>query len=160
MATTGPAFEVVLAAHVVSAVVGFGSIVVTGGYAHLAGSRGDGPSEPVRRYFRPGPNLVSRLIFLVPVLGLALAGLGAADDLSQPWLWAGSGLWVLACILAEGVLWPAETRIQRLTHLPAGPGADRSELAVASRRASRSAAVIDLCFVAALVIMIGRPGGH
>ncbi|GEM_PF-764271 len=172
-------YEAVLAAHVLSAVIGFGSILVTGCYAQLAGRRpGPGqtgpwsPSEGVRRYFRPGANLASRLIFVVPALGLVLAGLGGWEDLHQLWLWIGSGLWVTAAGAATGLVWPAESRIQVLVQgltqpgsgdgqepSPAVAGAGRSSLARAGRRAVTGSALADLAAAAALVIMIARPGG-
>lgn len=148
----GIAYQVVLVAHVLAAVLATASIFVTGGYARLA-RLGQG-SEAVRRYFRPGPNLAARLLWAVPVLGLAVAGLGPTADLGQPWLWASSGLWALAGALATGVLWPAEARIQALVAgAPETPTLER-----ASRRAARAAAAIDVAMVGAFVLMIGRPG--
>lgn len=155
MGSTGAAFQVVLALHVISAVVGFGSIAATGAYARLVGPAGGRWREAVRRYFRPGPNLPSRLILIVPVTGLALAGLGPSADLVQPWLWASSGLWAAATVLAAGLLWPAEARIQSLlAPVPSG----MVELARAGARASRTAALIDLAAAAAFVLMVARPG--
>jgi hypothetical protein len=176
MASDGPVYEAVLAAHVLSAVIGFGSILVTGGYAQLARPRlgvttgtSWAPPEAVRRYFRPGANLASRLIFAVPALGLVLAGLGGWKDLHQMWLWIGSGLWVAAAGAAAGLVWPAEARIQALVHrLGQGGGGGGSQdasvpavganLARAGRRAVAGSALADLAAAAALVIMIARPG--
>ncbi|MGH9075497.1 MAG: hypothetical protein ACRDZQ_15475, partial [Acidimicrobiales bacterium] len=126
MGSSGTIYQVVLAAHVLCAVVGFGSILVTGGYAHLARPRagapgGPGSPGPARRYFRPGTNWASRLIFAVPVLGLVLAGLGGGGDLHQVWLWVGSGLWVATAGLATAVLWPAEAGIQAMLAPGAAP---------------------------------------
>lgn len=161
--STGAAFQVVLVLHVLSAVVGFGSIAATGCYARLGRAGDRQPPEAVRRYFGPGRNLPSRFILAVPVLGLALAGLGAGGDLAEPWLWASSGLWAGATALAAGVLWPAEARIQSLlapTSLsptsPTRPGG--AELARAATRASRAAALVDLAAAAAFVLMVARPG--
>lgn len=176
MGGAGATYQILLVAHVGCAIVGFGSMALTGGYARLAGreeARGGppraarpGPPRAARRYFRPGPNLASRLVLVVPVLGLGLVGLDPGADLGQAWVWLGLALWALAAALAVTVLWPAEARIQDLLALPVaggptappglpGPGA----LAQASRRASMSAAAIDLAFVAALVIMVAQPRG-
>lgn len=178
MRSDGALYEVVLAGHVLCAIVGFGSILVTGGYAGAARPRSaHGPvPDAVRRYFRPGPNRASRVIFAVPVLGLVLAAMGGGAAFGQPWLWAGSGLWLLAAALAVGVVWPAEARIASLvveteaTHEPPAAGAPggggqtmtgpaRGSLASAARRASWAAAAVDVVVVSAAVVMVARPGG-
>ncbi len=187
MTSVGPndaLYQVVLVAHILCAVVGFGSIAVTGEYASAARrtSSAGQVSDAVHRYFRPGPNLASRFIYAVPVLGLVMAGFGGAGDLQQSWLWLGTGLWLLAAGLAIGVVWPAEAHISSLvsdeSFVPAGPGwgaagtefgepgevvgggeaVVRAAIARASRRASGAAAVMDLAVVAAFVVMIARPG--
>lgn len=149
-------FEVVLAAHILCAVVGFGSVGVTGAYASLARPWPDHGAVPdsVRRYFRPGPNWASRVMFGVPVFGLILAGMGGGGDLGQPWLWIGSGLWLFAAILAAGVVWPAERRIASIVN--EGETASIDEPA---RRASRAAGAVDIAVVAAFVVMLARLGG-
>lgn len=164
MGRSSVVFQVLLALHVTSAVVGFGSIAVTGCYAGLGRPRRGRPvPAPVRRFFRPGPNVASRVVLVVPLLGLALALSGPSGDLAAPWLWASSGLWAGATALAAGVLWPAESRVQKLlAERPERAGQDaraRDELARASGRASRSAAAISLAGAAAFVLMVSRPGG-
>ncbi|MGH9127910.1 MAG: DUF2269 family protein [Acidimicrobiales bacterium] len=155
MGKDGALFQVVLAAHILCAVVGFGSVMATGGYASLARPRPgrDEAPDAVRRYFRPGPNWASRVIFLVPVLGLVLAGIGG--DFARAWLWVGSGLWALAAGVAVAVVWPAERRVAAAV---AGGGAAGS-LAGPARTASWAAGVVDLAVVAAFVVMIARPQG-
>jgi hypothetical protein len=178
-----------LVLHVLSAVVGFGAIFLTGVYAGLARRRAD---ESVRRYFRPGPNWAARALYAVPVLGVALVTTShGADRFGQPWVWVSLVLWFAATALAQAVVWPGEGRIQRLVG-EAGPGGrpgdqasgavaheagpggrpgDQASGAVAPeagpgvqlddacRRVVRAAAAIDLIFVATLVLMLARPGG-
>lgn len=187
MRLVGALFQVLLAAHVVTAILGFGSILVTGAYAHRAGStsrsleaRGrdgsvlpassgtgmpglpasDGAGVPasVRRYFRPGPNWASRLIFVVPALGLALAGLGGWRDLRTVWLWVGAALWTTAAVVTAGVIWPAEARIQALVGAVPPGGDAGGELVRAGRRAARASGFVDVVAAAAFVVMLGRPG--
>lgn len=165
MKSQGALFEIVLAGHLLCAVVGFGSILVTGGYARAVRPRSGGHvPDSVRRYFRPGPNWASRFIFAVPVLGVVLAAMHGGGDFRRPWLWVGSGLWLLAAGLAAGVIWPAEARIAALVGTgeggpPQDCGATVGSLARASRRASAAAAVVDVAVVAAVVVMVARPGG-
>jgi hypothetical protein len=140
--------------HVLTAVVGFGAVFLTGVYAAVARRRADGP---VRRYFRPGPNLAARAIYAVPVLGVVLVTTShGADRFAQLWVWVSVLLWVAAAALAHAVVWPGEARIQRLM---AGPAARGPELDGACRRVARAAAAVDLVFVATIVLMVARPGG-
>jgi uncharacterized membrane protein len=148
----------VVVVHVLSAVVGFGAIFVTGVYAGLARRRS---SELVRRYFRPGPNWAARGVYLVPVLGVVLVETShGADRFTQLWVWVSLLLWVLAAALAQAVAWPAEARIQQLVveSPPPGSGARQVELDRVCRRVERSAVAIDLAFVATLVLMVAKPG--
>jgi uncharacterized membrane protein len=148
----------VVVLHVVSAVVGFGAIFLTGVYAGLARRRG---GEAVRRYFRPGPNWAARSVFLVPVLGVVLVWTSkGADRFAQLWVWVSLLLWVLAAGLAHVVVWPGERRIQQLVaeSPPTGTGARQAELERACRRLERAAVAIDLAFVATLVLMVVKPG--
>lgn len=144
-------FDVLVVAHVLSAVAGFGALAVGGMYAALA------RPDAVARFYAKGPNRASRLIFAVPAFGVAAAWAGGGHDFSQPWLWAGSALWLAACGAATGLVWPAESRLGSFFSAtePVPAQAPRGHL----RRAAWGAALADLCFLAALVLMVARPGG-
>lgn len=169
MSGDGGLYEALLAAHVLCAVLGFGAVLVTGAYAQVARpGRGAGAAqapvagaaprvvpEAARRYFRPGPNRVARLMWAVPALGLTLAGLGGWQDLGHAWLWVGAALWVLAASVTTAVVWPAEARLQELVSV-AAPG--EADVEVVARRAARGSLLVDLAVVAAFVVMIAQPG--
>ncbi|HMC53346.1 MAG TPA: DUF2269 family protein [Acidimicrobiales bacterium] len=139
--------------HVLSAVVGFGAIFLTGVYAGMARRRA---SEAVRRYFRPGPNWAARALYAVPVLSVVLVTTShGADRYAQLWVWVSLLLWTAATALAHAVVWPGEARIQGLL---AGGGAGAAELDRACRRVEGAAAAVDVLFVVALVLMVARPG--
>src|SRR5205807_4813257 len=85
--------------HVLSAVVGFGAIFLTGMYAGVARRRAN---ESARRYFRPGPNWAARALYVVPVLGVVLVETShGADRFAQLWVWVSVVLWVIATALAQ-----------------------------------------------------------
>jgi uncharacterized membrane protein len=145
---------IVVVLHVVSAVVGFGAIFLTGVYAGLARRR---VSTAVRRFFRPGTNWAARAVYAVPVLGIVLVETSrGADRFAQPWVWVSVLLWVLAVALAEAVVWPHERHIQRL--VSRGPVGHEADLDRACHRVERAAAAIDVAFVATLVLMVAKPG--
>jgi uncharacterized membrane protein len=121
------AYDLVLLAHVLSAVVSLVAVVVAGGFAlALRGARRRGGSLPgaVVRYYRPGVNWVGHSLVLVPVFGVALVAMGGGQwSYADGWVSAGIGAWIVAAGAAEGLLWPAERSLQRVVGSEAG-GAD------------------------------------
>ena len=118
--TRDAAYDVVLLAHVLAAVIGLGAVMVSGAYAWALLRSGSG-SEAVRRYYRPGVNWAGRVLFLIPLLGLALMGMSHGDwSFSDGWVLGGLALWMGVAVVAEMALWPAERRLQGL--VARGPG--------------------------------------
>jgi hypothetical protein len=164
---SGPGYDALVAAHVLSAVVGFGAIGVTGAFA-AACRTADNPrsSAALVRYFRPGTNWAARALLLTPVLGLIVLFAGDRSASGEPWPWIGLGLWTVAAGLATGSCWPAERRIQSFMAGPPRPLAEETDVPVAEidslrrscRRVERSAATISLLFVAAVFVMLVQPG--
>ncbi|HVX21269.1 MAG TPA: hypothetical protein VHB02_07970 [Acidimicrobiales bacterium] len=120
---TGAAFDAVLLLHVLCAVVGFGTVVAS---AVQAGRLRSVRSAPVpaglRSYFAPGVNWAGRTLYGVPVFGFVLLAMSDGFfHLADGWVLWGFVLWVAAIFVAEGVLWPAERRVQSAL---AGGGAD------------------------------------
>ncbi len=166
----GGAFDLVLALHVLSALVSLGAVVITGSYAAVA-AREPEPGEAVRSYFRPGVNLPGRALFAVPVLGLVLVAMGGGSySFGDTWLWASLVLWAVAAVVAEVTLWPGEARIQQVvtawpetavtddTLLRAGAGtAGHDTLRRLCRRVVASSVVLTVVLAAAFALMVSRP---
>ena len=56
-------------------------------------------SEAVRRYYRPGVNWAGRVLFLVPVFGVALIAMSHGDwSFSDGWIAIGLVLWAVAAV--------------------------------------------------------------
>jgi hypothetical protein len=165
-----PAYDIVLLAHVLSALVGFGAVVVAGGYALALRHAGPG-GEAVRRYYRPGINWGGRVLFLVPVLGVALIAMSHGRwGYSDGWVGLGLVLWAAAATVAEMALWPTERRLQQLVAaLPTGarspePGTpeppgptQEAELQALCLRAVLLAALLFVVAVVATVVMVAKP---
>jgi uncharacterized membrane protein len=151
-----PLYDVLLVAHVVVAVVGFGALAVLGLEASI-GWRSPDPAtdESLRRFFSPGSDWPSRLIFAVPVLGLALLFGGDRAAASHAWPWLGLAIWVATAGLATGLCWPAERAAQAAL---AAEVPDVASFRLACTQLERGVAGIELCFVAAVVLMIIQPG--
>jgi len=147
------AYDLVLLAHVLSALVGFGAVVVAGGFALVLGRSGPA-SEPVRRYYRPGVNWAGRILFFVPVLGAVLVALSHGEwSYSDGWIMAGLGLWAVAGVGAEMALWPAERRLQEAVR----DGADIESVRPRCRAVVAMATAGLVVLVAASVLMVAKP---
>jgi hypothetical protein len=154
---TGPAFTVVLVCHVAAVLLALLAVVVGAvAAARVLGTKGElAPS--VRSYFSPGVNWVGRVLYLVPVFGAVLLVLsGGAYRLGDVWVESGLGLWTAATALAEGVLWPAERRVQRSLAEEDEPGVPASARAACRVMCASSGGVVALV-VAAMVVMFVKP---
>lgn len=145
-----------------SAVIGFGSVGVSGTYAARARSAANPRQEAVLlRYFRPGTNWAERCLLLTPVLGGTLLWVGDRSAASEIWPWIGLGCWTVAVAMATAWCWPAEHRIQIWLADPDGtdgsPPAGLSDFRRSCRVLHWSASAISVCFVAAVVVMVGQP---
>lgn len=159
-----PLFDLLLVAHVVSAVIGFGSI----GVSALMAWRGRVSGDPAReaqvvRFFgatSPAGDWPSRLVYAVPVLGAALlvGPRGGHGFAGEPWPWCGLALWLAAVGVLTARMWPAEREARAaLSALRSGDG-PLAAFQSACRRMERAAEIVSLCAVAALVVMVLQPG--
>lgn len=106
------AYDVILLAHVLAAVVGLGALVIAGANA-WALQRSGPDTETLRRYYRPGANWAGRVLFAVPILGFSLMAMSHGDwSFSDTWITIGLALWAVVAVSAEVYLWPAERRLQ------------------------------------------------
>lgn len=177
----GPAFDIVLLLHVAAVLIGFGTVVVSGVQSArvLATARHPMPFLPsnVADYYSPGVNWAGRVLYLVPVFGATLLALsGGAYTLKDAWVQWGIGLWVLAVLSAEALLWPSERRIQAELSRRDGGGVSMQDDSVKDRaphpalypslrpsleRACRVtclwASVLAGLLVTAMVVMVARP---
>jgi hypothetical protein len=160
-------YDVVLLAHVLAALVGLGAVVVAGAYA-LALRRSGPGSDAVRRYYRPGVNWAGRVLFLIPVLGLALMAMSGGDwTFSDTWITIGLTLWAAVAVVAEMALWPAERRLQAAVSSPptpadlpssvAGLPSTTAELRRECLRVAGLSAALSVVLVATGVIMVAKP---
>jgi hypothetical protein len=100
-------------------------------------------------------------LLLTPVLGAIALWTGDRSAVSQAWPWIGLGCWVLAAAIATAFCWPAERRIQTWLADGGDPGESASGQLAEFRDACRAlqwgASAITVCFLAAVVVMIGQP---
>jgi hypothetical protein len=157
---TGPAFDIVLLLHVGCVVAGLATVVTSAATAsrvrRLIGANSPLP-ETVTRYFRPGTNWAGRVMYGIPVFGFILLAMSqGAYGLSDAWVMIGLSIFVVVVLLGEGVLWPAERRIQvGLSSLEEDGVADA--VAHDAQLIVRSATVALVLLIAGTVIMVAQP---
>jgi hypothetical protein len=160
------AYGIALAVHIVTAVAGFAPLALSGVYGSW-GRRLDRrlDVEDLRRFFARRSR-AGQCIWAVPVTGaVALWLRSGGGAFGEAWSIAATGCWAVAVTLAFRVIWPAEGQIgpivERLAQAP-GPEAtteDRAALQRLGRRLAWAAAVCDVAFTVAFLLMIFEPGG-
>jgi hypothetical protein len=159
---TGPGYDLLVILHVLSAVVGFGAVGVSGSYAARARlAVRPREQELLVRYFAPGTNWAERCLLVTPVLGAVVLVVGDRPAASQAWPWIGLGCWVVAAGISSSWCWPAERRVQAWLSgssgaLGAGDGI--SSFRDACRAVELASLAISVCFLGAVVVMIWQPG--
>ncbi len=158
----GAAFDIVLLLHVACVVVGLVTAATAAATAsrlrRLVGSSLDLP-EPLRRYFRPGVNWAGRAVYGVPVFGFVLLAMSqGAYALGQGWVLGGLALFAGVALVGEGVLWPAERRLQAALAADAAESPDAPDsLDADARSMSRAAGAVLVLLIAGTVLMVAQP---
>ncbi len=160
----GAAFDIVLLLHVACVVVGLvttvTAVATAGRLRRLLGSPSPLP-EPLRRYFSPGVNWAGRTIYGIPVFGFALLAMSqGAYALGQGWVLAGVALFVGVALLAEGVMWPAERRLQAAVAAvgtTTGPFPETATMGRDATSMARAGAAALALLVVGVVIMVAQP---
>jgi hypothetical protein len=159
----GAAFDIVLLLHVVCVVAGLVTMVTATTTATRLRRLLRSPTllpEALARYFRPGVNWAGRTIYGIPVFGFALLAMSqGAYALRDGWVLAGLAIFVAVAFLGEGVLWPAERRLQGAL-AAAGPGVAGTDLAGAEPDVvvlARAATAATVLLLVGVVVMIAQP---
>jgi uncharacterized membrane protein len=158
-------YDALVVVHVACALVGFGSVAISGVYGFTT-RRPAGPESvaEARRYFS-SPGRLEWLVAVVPVPGVAaLAVQPGGRGVGQLWALLALLIWAGAAALLLGVVRPAEARLRAaLGAVPAdavGSGsatADPAELAAGGHRLGWASVGSDLAFFVALLLMIFQP---
>lgn len=160
------AYDVFVALHVAAAVLGFGSVALSGVYGGNARRLDqESAAEELRRYFR-APGRVELALLAVPVFGAAALALDPGSrGFGELWVDVGLGLWAVAAVLLLGIVRPAEAVLRRASRAaevpeePVGHGLiSERGLPAAGRRLQWAAAGTDLIFLVALIVMVIKPG--
>ncbi len=145
-------YVALVVAHVACAVVGFGALALAGIYG-WSGRSPDGDRQAEAARWFASPNRAAWAVLAVPVLGLvALAVEPGGQGPGQLWDVLALVVWAVAAATWLVVVRPAEARL-RATVASSGGGTWTADAA----SVGRAAAVTDVAFVVALVLMLFQP---
>jgi len=149
------AFVVLVVLHVVSALVGFGAIALSGVYGTTAGQLDKAGAVAEARRFFSTPNRAALATLAVPFFAVAalLAG-GHRSDFGDAWVGAALVVWLLVAGVFTAVVRPSERLLAQLLQ---AEQPDAGTVGPVARRLSRAAATCDVAFVVALGLMIWQP---
>ena len=163
-------YKLVLVLHILSAIIGFGAVILNGIYGQQARSRGGSEGLAITQ----ANFLVSRIaeffIYAVFVFGVLLVVLSdKAWSFSDSWIWASIVLYAIGIGLSHGLLTPNVRRIiglqEELVAMgppPAGaaggqPPPQVVELQERGRRVGLVSTVLQVDLVVILMLMVWGP---
>ncbi|HZQ78653.1 MAG TPA: DUF2269 family protein [Acidimicrobiia bacterium] len=178
MGINGFAYKLVFVLHILSAIVGFGGVVLNGLYGWHANKRRGAEGLAIVETNFAVSEVCAKFIYAVPVFGFGLVFLSDGIwSFHQTWLWLALAVYVGALGLSHGVLRPTVQRMIVLMHemsrppvgvgpdgralegaAPAGPPPQAAEMAELGQKAGATGAVLNLALVVVLVLMVWKPG--
>lgn len=171
MGTTSGIYKLVFVLHLVTVIVGFGSVTIFGVFGAKAKARGGREGLAVSQVtFDVGQNWSMWFIYAVPVLGIVLVLL--SDDqykFSQAWISVSFLLYFVALGISHGLHTPNLRRMNELaTELvgagpppggsAGGPPPQVAELEARGKRAAMLGGILNLTWVVIVGLMVWKPG--
>ncbi len=153
-------YKVVLVLHLMTAIVGFGGVVITGFFGAQAAARKGREGAAIGEVVEKGYTFAEWPIYAVPVFGIVLVLM--SEDVfafSQTWVSLSFALYIVAIGLFHAVHRPTVRRINALL-AETGGGSEESagQLDKLGTRAGIVGGVLNLITVAIVVLMVFKPG--
>ncbi len=153
------AYRIVLALHILAAIVGFGSVLLNGVYASKAKARGGPEGGAIAQAnYEVSFGWSQWFIYAIIILGFALVGM--SDKLlkfSQTWVWLSIVLYLAIIGILHGVHRPNVRRLNEL--MRQGNPADRNEMERRGGLAEAMGGVMTVLVVVVVFLMVMKPGG-
>jgi uncharacterized membrane protein len=159
-------YNVLLVLHILSAIIGLGSVMLNGLYLSQAQRRPGPAGRAVSEANFAVSSVGEYFIYAIPVFGILLV-LASHDafKFSQAWVWMSMVLYVLAIGLAHSILIPGHKKINALLAemeqaqtVASGPPPQATQIEALGQRQAAAGTALDLFVVIFLVLMIWKPG--
>lgn len=164
-------YDVVLVLHILTVIVGFGTVALNGVRGADAKARpGPGGLAIGESSFRVS-NIAEKFIYAVPVLGIGLVFM--SDDawsFEQTWVWLSILLYVIGIGVSHGVLIPAEKRMNALAAelvaagpppagaAAGGPPPQVVEMEGLEKKLAAAGTFLNVLMVVVVILMVFKPG--
>jgi len=164
---TSFAYRLVFLLHILSAIIGFGGVMLNGVYASRAQKRPPAEGLAVMEVNTFVSLKVAEVfIWLTPIWGLGLVGLSdKVWEFGQTWVWLSIVIYLVALAVSFGLLQP---RVKKLLALQreivdgppsaGGPPPQVAQLKALGAQIGPISGVLHLSLVVILVLMIWKPG--
>src|SRR5262245_49865112 len=171
LATVGSGvYKFFLLLHILSAIIGFGGVMLNGAYAARARQK---PGREGLAILEANSwitmNIAMYFIYAVFVFGFITALIGKpAVKFSQGWLSAAMALYIVGIAISHAVMFPGTKKMQKLLATLAegpppagarsGPPPEVAEVHALDRRLGIFGAILSLIVVVILFLMVVKPG--
>jgi uncharacterized membrane protein len=159
-------YNVLLVLHILTAIIGLGSVMLNGIYAAQAQKRPGPGGRAVSEANFFVSNVGEKFIYAIPIFGILLVlASHKAWTFGQTWIWLALVLYVIAIGISHAVLIPGHKRINALLAEmeqgppPAGgPPAQTVELQAIGKKMAGAGTALDIFVVVFLILMVWKPG--
>jgi uncharacterized membrane protein len=160
-------YRLVLTLHILSVVIGLGSVFLNGLYGAQAKSRRGAEGLAIAEANLKVTKVAQIFIYLIPLFGIALVFMSDdVVDFGDTWVWLSLVLYLVALGLSHGLLLPAVQRMHVLMRemIAAGPPAggpppQAAEMEALGKRVGAVGAALDVLIVVIIGLMVFKPGG-
>lgn len=170
MGIDGNVFKIIKLLHILTAIIGFGAVLLNGLYASQARARKGAEGLAISEANFKVSRVANFFIYAVFVLGLALVGTSdSVYKFSQTFVWLSAVLFVIMIGISHGLLQPTIAKIIGLQRelvaggppppgTPPGPPPQVAQMQELTKKIPPVVMVLDLALVTILVLMVWRPG--
>ena len=146
-------YQVLLVIHLLTVIVGIGSVVLNGLYGNEAKKAGPNGGNAVVRANFAVTGIAEYVIYTIPITGILMVIKSPVWDFDQAWVMLAIALYVAAIGIAHAVLIPGSKKMIELTQGPPTP-----EMEVVGKRLAIAGTTNNLIVVALVVLMVWKPG--
>lgn len=166
MGTNTGLYKVVLLLHILTAIIGFGGVILNGVYAAEGQKRpGPGGRAIAEANYVVSVKWAESFIYAVPVFGVLLVLMSDSTwEWEQTWIWASLLLYAISLGISHSILIPGARKINALLvemeqagPPTGGPPPQVAQIQALGKKQGMTSMVLDVALIAMLALMIWRP---
>jgi uncharacterized membrane protein len=147
-------YELLLIIHIVTVVVGIGTVTLNGLYGAKAKAAGPNGGLAIGQANFAVSEVAEKFIYAIPVTGILMMLVEDFWEWSQTWVWLSIVLYIAAVGISHSVQIPSARRMNEL--MAAGP--PNEETSALEKKLAMGGAVLNLLAVVIIALMVTKPG--